>query len=46
MSQVGPTGQGVFRHDGSPNYRWQLQIAAFLKERRNIHLAKSSYELR
>jgi hypothetical protein len=46
MSQIGPTGQGVFRHDGSPNYRWQAQIAAFLKERRNIHLAKSSYELR
>jgi hypothetical protein len=46
MSQAGPTGQGVFGHHGSSSYHWQSQIAAFLKERRNIHIAKSSYELR
>lgn len=46
VSQAGPTGQGVFIHHGSRNYHWQSQIAAFLKERRNIQLSKSSYELR
>jgi hypothetical protein len=46
VSQAGPTGQGIFVHHGSSNYHWQAQIAAFLKERRNIRLAKSSYELR
>lgn len=44
-SQSGASGQGIFIHSGSPTYLWQGRIASFLRDRRNIVLRKSDYEV-
>jgi hypothetical protein len=46
ITQHGSSGQGVFIHHGSLTYSWQKNIAAFLRERRNINLRPSDYEVR
>jgi hypothetical protein len=45
-AQSGSSGQGIFSHHGSLSYSWQRNIAAFLKQRRNITLRPSDYEVR
>lgn len=44
--QRGSPDQGVFIHHGSLSYSWQMNIAAFLKKRRNINLRESDYRVR
>jgi hypothetical protein len=39
------TNQGIFWHHGAGRYRWQSQIAAYLRERRGLILDPSDYRV-